>query len=78
MNFSDFKAYQNQEGVFSKTDKEGNTNEWWDDAFMTNNAPWEFWAEVPQIKVEHPELYWLANRVLQIGVASSCNERYVP
>ena len=57
--------FQNQEGVFSKTDKEGNTNEWRGDAFMTNNDPWEIWAEVPhvQIKVEHPELYRLANRV---------------
>ena len=76
------KAYQNQEGVFLKTDKEGNADERRDDSFMTNNAPWGLWAEdlVPQIKVEHPKLYWLANtcRVLQIGVASSCNERYVP
>ena len=47
------KAYQNQEGVFSKTDKEENVNDWWDGAFMTNNAPWAFWGEVPQIKVEH-------------------------
>ena len=36
-----------------KTDKEGNANGWWDGAFMTNNAPWEFWGEVPQIKVDH-------------------------
>ena len=50
--------FQNQEGVFSKTDKDGNTAEWRDDAFITSNAPWEFWpwAEVPQIKVEHLEL----------------------
>ena len=33
--------------------------EWWIDEFVTKNVPWEFWAEVPNIKMEHPELYWL-------------------
>ena len=71
------KAYQNQEGVFAMVDSQGKVNEWWIDEIMTKNAPWEFWAEVPKIKMEHPELYWLANKVLQVGVASSCNERCV-
>ena len=46
------KAYQNQEGVFAKVDSQGNVNGWWIDEFMTKNAPWEFWAEVPKIKME--------------------------
>jgi hypothetical protein len=36
-------------------------------------APWDWWKEVAA--VEEPGLYKLAWRVLQIGVASSVNER---
>lgn len=65
--------YQNQEGCFAKLDEDGKQNDWWLDKYLTKVAPWDWHREVT--KKEHPQLYWLANRVLQLGCASSCNER---
>ena len=37
-------------------------------------APWIWWQDVAQVLVAEPELYDVAWRTLQVGVASSCNE----
>ena len=68
-----FTRYCNHEGAFAKMDDEGDKREVWTDEFMTAVDPWTWWADVAQ--VAEPELHALAWRTLQVGVASSCNER---
>jgi len=68
-----FTRYCNHEGAFAKLDDEGDKREVWTDEFMIAVAPWTWWQEVAQ--AAEPELYTLAWRTLQVGVASSCNER---
>ena len=68
-----FTRYCNHEGPFAKLDDEGDKREVWTDEFMTAVAPWTWWQDVAQ--VAEPELHALAWRTLQVGVASSCNER---
>lgn len=65
--------YQNKEGCFSPLDEDGVKNDVWDDEFLTSVAPWNWWAEVA--KTKENLLFKLCWRSLQIGVASSCNER---
>lgn len=65
--------YTKKEGCFAYKDEEGKTKDFWEDSFITKVAPWDWWKEVAA--VEEPMLYKLAWRVLQIGVASSVNER---
>ena len=68
-----FTRFCNHEGPFAKLDDEGDKREVWTDEFMTAVAPWTWWQDVAQ--VAEPELHALAWRKLQVGVASSCNER---
>ena len=68
-----FTRYCNHEGPFAKLDDEGDKREVWTDEFMTAVAPWTWWQDVAE--VAEPELHALAWRKLQVGVASSCNER---
>lgn len=65
--------YQNQQGCFAKLDENGKPNDWWLDAYLTKVSPWDWFREVG--KKDHPELWAIVNRVLKLGVASSCNER---
>ena len=68
-----FTRYCNHEGPFATLDDEGDKREVWTDEFMTAVAPWTWWKDVAE--VAEPELHALAWRTLQVGVASSCNER---
>ena len=68
-----FTRYCNHEGAFAKLDDEGDKQDVWTDEFMTAVAPWIWWQDVAQ--VAEPELHALAWTTLQVGVASSCNER---
>lgn len=65
--------YQNNHGCFAKLDENGKHNDWWLDSYLTGVSPWDWHREVT--KQEHPLLWKIANRVLQLGCSSSCNER---
>ena len=65
--------YTKKESCFAYKDEEGQTKDFWEDSYITKVAPWDWWKEVAAD--EEPELCKLAWRVLQIGVASSVNER---
>ena len=64
----------NHEGASAKLDDEGDVRGVWTDEFMTAVAPWACWRQ-DVAEVAEPELHALAWRTLQVGVASSCNER---
>jgi len=68
-----FTRYCNNEGCFSRRDEDGDKRDIWTDEFMTGVAPWTWHQDVAASS--EPELFTLAWRTLQIGVASSCNER---
>ena len=68
-----FTRYCNHESAFAKLDDKGDKRDVWTDEFMTAVAPWTWWQDVAE--VAEPELHALAWRTLQVGVASSCNER---
>ena len=60
------------EGCFASRDENG-PRDVWTDEYMTNVSPWQWWKEVAGARESMLSLF--AQRVLQVGVSSSVNER---